>query len=107
VVRFNGRDASVRRAYAELASAPEIACVSDGHETAWAALIETIEGLLNLAGMPRSLADCAVKRSEIKNLAADAARQWTAGFNPRPVTERDFVKLYEEAFEPRRADRTA
>jgi alcohol dehydrogenase len=107
VVRFNGRDAAARRAYAELASAPEIACMSDGHENAWAALIKTIEELLNLAGMPRSLADCGVKRSEIKNLAADASRQWTAGFNPRAVTERDFVKLYEEAFEPRPLSRPA
>jgi alcohol dehydrogenase len=102
VVRFNGRDAAARRAYAELASASEIACVSDGDTAAWAALLETMEELLNLAGMPRSLAECGVDRSGIKNLAVEAARQWTAGFNPRAVTERDFVRLYEEAFEPRR-----
>ncbi len=107
VVRFNGRDAAARRAYAELASAPEIACVSDGPGFAWKALIATIEGLLNRAEMPRSLADCGVKRSDVAKLAADAARQWTAGFNPRPVTERDFARLYEKALEPRaRADAT-
>ena len=101
VVRFNGQDADSRRAYAELASAPEIACVSDGHKPALEALIARLESLLNLAKIPRSLADCGVKRSEIKMLAAEAARQWTAGFNPRPVTEADFVELYEAAFEPR------
>jgi len=101
VVRFNGRDAATRQAYAELASAPEIACVSDGHEPALEALIARLESFLNLADMPRSLADCGVKRTDIKKLAAEAARQWTAGFNPRPVTEADFVGLYEAAFEPR------
>ncbi|HWY75575.1 MAG TPA: iron-containing alcohol dehydrogenase [Verrucomicrobiae bacterium] len=101
VVRFNGRDPAARLAYAELASAPEIACVSDGHETALEALVARLESLLNLAGMPRSLAECGVKSSEIKTLAAEAAKQWTAGFNPRPVTESDFVELYETAFEPR------
>ncbi len=101
VVRFNGQDAAARRAYAELASAPEIACASDGHKPALEALIARLESLLNLAQMPRSLADCGVKPSQIKILAAEAARQWTAGFNPRMVTEKDFAKLYEAAFEPR------
>ncbi len=101
VVRFNGADPAARRAYAELASAPEIACVSDGHAPALEALVARLEGLLNLAGMPRSLADCGVDRKKIKALAAEAAQQWTAGFNPRPVTAVDFVRLYEDAFEPR------
>lgn len=101
VVRFNGQDAVARHAYAELASAPEIACVSDGHEPALDALVARLESLLNLAQMPRSLAECGVKRSKIKVLAAEAAKQWTAGFNPRAVGEADFVALYEAAFEPR------
>jgi alcohol dehydrogenase len=101
VVRFNARDTSTRLAYAELASAPEIACVSDGPKPALDALVARLDALLNLAGMPRSLADCGVKRSRIKALAAEATRQWTAGFNPRAVGERDFVRLYEAAFEPR------
>ena len=74
VVRFNGQDAAARQAYAELASAPEIACVSDGHEAALEALIARLESLLNLAQMPRSLADCGVKKADIKTLAAEAAR---------------------------------
>ena len=101
VVRFNGRDPSSRHAYAELASAPEIACVSDGHDTALDALVARLETLLNLAGIPRSLAECGVKASGIKILAAEAAKQWTAGFNPRPVAESDFVEIYEAAFKPR------
>jgi alcohol dehydrogenase len=101
VVRFNGQDAAARRAYAELASAPEIACVSDGHEEALEALIARLEALLNLAQIPRSLADCGVDHSKIKIMAAEAAKQWTATFNPRPISESDFAELYEAAFQPR------
>jgi alcohol dehydrogenase class IV len=61
----------------------------------------SLDGLLNLAGFPRSLADCAVPRSAIPMLADEAAQQWTAAFNPRKVAVQDFVKLYEAAFEPR------
>jgi alcohol dehydrogenase len=101
VVRFNGEDAAARHDYAELASAPEIACVSDGAAPALHALVARLESLLNLAQMPRSLADCGVKKSDLKTLAAEAAHQWTASFNPRPLTEADFAQLYEAAFEPR------
>jgi alcohol dehydrogenase len=60
-----------------------------------------VEWLLNLAGMPRSLADCSVTPSSIPLLAAEAAKQWTASFNPRPVGEKDFAQMFEAAFAPR------
>ncbi|HEV8543788.1 MAG TPA: iron-containing alcohol dehydrogenase [Verrucomicrobiae bacterium] len=101
VVRFNSEDESARRAYAELASAPELACVSDGEEYAVESLVRRIEALLNLADMPRSLVECGVKQADIPRLAEEAARQWTASFNPRNVTIRDFIGLYEAAMEPR------
>jgi alcohol dehydrogenase len=103
VVRFNGQHPEALKAYAELASAPEIACVSDGLEEALEALVGHLEMLLNLAGMPPSLADCGVERRMVPTLAQEAARQWTAKFNPRPVSARDFERLYEAAFEPRSA----
>ena len=101
VVRFNAHEPTARRAYAELASAPEIACVSDGEAQAVEALVGRLEKLLNVALMPRSLAECGVKREMIPTLAEEAAKQWTVNFNPRRVTAEDFVKLYEAAFEPR------
>jgi alcohol dehydrogenase len=103
VVRFNSADPAALRAYAELASGPEIACVSEGLEKACDALVARLELLLNRGGMPRSLADCGVPRSAIPMLAAEAAKQWTANFNPRKVEVTDFVALYEAAFEPRGA----
>ena len=102
VVRFNGKDPTALKAYAELASAPEIACVSDGLEEALEALVGYLDWLLDLAQMPRSLADCGVETSMIPALAEEAAQQWTAAFNPRPIKARDFAELYEAAFQPRK-----
>src|SRR5438093_4512774 len=72
VVRFNGADPAARRAYAQLAAASEIACPSPGHDQPWEALIQRLEALLDLAQIPRSLADCAVDRSLIPTLAQEA-----------------------------------
>ncbi|MBM3837993.1 MAG: iron-containing alcohol dehydrogenase [Verrucomicrobia bacterium] len=101
VVRFNGQDPAICQAYAELASASEIACVSDNVKPAWEALVARLESLLNAAKIARSLADCGVERSMIKTLAKEASKQWTATFNPRPLTVDDFAALYEAAFRPR------
>jgi alcohol dehydrogenase len=101
VIRFNAGDPAARLAYAELASAPELACVSQGIDQAVDALIARIESLLNLAGMARSLADWKVDPKSIPTLAKEAHAQWTRNFNPREITVRDFERLYEEAFEPR------
>ena len=103
VVRFNALDPAARRAYAELASAPEIACVSDGEESAVDALVERLEELLDLAGLPASLSGAGVTFDAVPALAAEAANQWTARFNPRSLALADFIRLYEQAFAPRPA----
>ncbi len=103
VVRFNAEHPEALRAYAELASGPELATVKGGLTTALEALIARLESLLNLAGFPRSLADCGVEPAKIKLLAEEAAKQWTANFNPRRIGPADFVGLYEAAFN-RRSD---
>ena len=101
VIRFNAEDPTARRAYAELASAPELACLSDGEDYATEVLARHIESLLDLAQFPRSLGDCGLKNSDIPKLAEEAASQWTAKFNPREITAADFRTLYTAALEPR------
>jgi alcohol dehydrogenase len=101
VVRFNAQDLVALRAYAELASALELARVADGLKAALDALLARLESLLNLADIPRSLADCGVEPSMVPVLAAEAARQWTANFNPRPAGVADFAAMYEAAFQRR------
>ena len=39
----------------------------------------------------------ALTEADLPKLAAMAAKQWTAQFNPRPVTESDFVELFRAA----------
>lgn len=101
VIRFNSIDPACLLAYAELASTPEIACVSEGLEPAVDALCARLESLLNLAGIARSLDTLGADPRLVPTLAEEAARQWTAAFNPRPVGSSDFAELYEHAFERR------
>lgn len=99
VMRFNaGGDGATPRAYLELAAAAGIATTGGEAATTVEALIGRVEGWLDLAAFPPSLAGCGVGREAIPALAAEAAGQWTAKFNPRPVVAEDFVRLYEAAF---------
>ena len=97
VVRFNSEEAAAREIYSSL-----IAELGNG--SASGALVAHVEQLLNRAGIARSLEELQVERSMIGPLAEEAARQWTAQFNPRPTTVNDFVRLYEAAFERRSGD---
>ncbi len=98
VIRFNAREESIKRAYAELASGPELALVREGLDEAVDALVARVEALLNVAGMPRSLAEAGAERAMIPTLAAEAEQQWTANFNPRHIERGDFEELYSSAF---------
>ncbi|HEY3863888.1 MAG TPA: iron-containing alcohol dehydrogenase [Verrucomicrobiae bacterium] len=86
VIRFNAEDPAASQIYDELG------------EGGAAGLAAEVESLLKLAGLPRSLEECSVTRSSIPMLAAEAAKQWTAGFNPRLAGEAEFARLFEAAF---------
>lgn len=90
VARFNAQDETVRAIYEELAAQAGL----DGFD----ALANRLESLLDLAGIPRSLSKLDVPSSAIPMLAEEAARQWTAPFNPRSITPVEFTMLYEAAF---------
>jgi alcohol dehydrogenase len=61
-------------------------------------LYDRILELRALAGLPESLRDCGVPKNILPRLAAEAAEQWTAGFNPRPVAQPELLELYESAY---------
>lgn len=84
VVRFNCERGE--NPYADLDPAPE-------------ALTATIGGLLAAAGAPRTLREVGVAADTLPELARLAAEQWTAGFNPRPVTTDDLLWLYRQAYD--------
>lgn len=100
VVRFNGSLPEIRRLYAELALAATLSRTGDPEEAATSVVAGWIESMLDLASLPRSLAGSGLARDALPALAEQAARQWTAGFNPRPITARDFQALYELAWDP-------
>lgn len=103
VVRYNAADPDALQGYAELASSAEIAKLKDGAVSALEGLIARLNSLLNLAKMPRALGECGVSVDDLPILSDEAAKQWTANFNPRTIAAADFQALYEKAFD-RRSD---
>lgn len=107
VIRFNASEPAARDTYRALATLAHLSNgipdAVDGHVL----LARMVDDLLDQAGMPRSLEQLGVEASEIPKLAQSANRQWTAQFNPRPVTENEFLDLYAQAFQapPDRAQR--
>lgn len=89
VVRFNSADARAVNGYRELCAAAGIA---DAEQ-----LAATIEQIVGLAGLSARLGDFGVTAAGIPALAEEAAKQWTANFNPRAITAGDFARLYEAA----------
>lgn len=87
VVEYNSADPEARSVYRQL-QLPEGAT----------SLVDWLKQILDQAGIAKSLADCGVKSESIPMMAAEAAKQWTASFNPRAIGEGDFVKLYGQAF---------
>lgn len=102
VVRFNGADPAVASLYAELARAGGFSDLATSGATGAEVLARAIEGLLDVAAFPASLADAGVDPHLLESLSVEAAQQWTATFNPRPVSEGHFRLIYREAFESRK-----
>jgi alcohol dehydrogenase len=90
IVQFNSADAQSAEIYKQLE-------LPDGATS----LVAWLNAVLDQAGMPKSLAECGVERSAIPMMAAEAAKQWTAGFNPRAIGEADIAKLYDQVFTSR------
>jgi len=96
VIRFNATLPDVAAIYADLAVAAGIAGPHVPQSIALGWLIEAVSGALRTAGIPTSLTAAGVDPNAIPDLAAEAARQWTATFNPRSITAADFEALYRE-----------
>lgn len=96
VIRFNG--AKFGQWYCDLLEGtggtngfPKPASGADG-------LAEFVSKLAGKAGLPRRLSECGVTEDKLRELAADAAKQWTGTFNPRQVGEPELLELYQAAY---------
>ncbi|MEP6663106.1 MAG: iron-containing alcohol dehydrogenase [Verrucomicrobiota bacterium] len=96
VVAFNASEAMVREIYRSLFVSAKVLSADEKNPVkkigAW------LNGILHAAEMPASLEECGVVAAAIPNLALEAAGQWTARFNPRPVGASDFEAFYRAAF---------
>ncbi len=61
------------------------------------ALAVRVESMLQAAELPRRLCDCDVPADMLPTLAVEASEQWTARFNPTPVTSDDLLQVYSMA----------
>jgi alcohol dehydrogenase len=82
VVRFNGKEGD-----------PYIDALSINAT----ALAHRIEQLLDAGRIRRQLSEHDIPEDALPMLATDAAGQWTATFNPRPVSQQQLLDLYRQA----------
>ena len=61
-------------------------------------LAARLEELAHAGGLPASLREVGVVKTDLPALAADAATQWTGTFNPRPFDAAGALALYERAY---------
>jgi alcohol dehydrogenase len=93
VIRFNTE--AVADLYGDLAH--EVGLVNGDYSAAGEALARRVTALMDVAGLPATLSACGVSPGILPVLAEEAAQQWTARYNPRPVSESDLLRLYEAA----------
>lgn len=98
VIRFNA--AIVERVYLDLLRESESDSDYPLPELAEgvAGLSEFVTRMLAKAGLETTLRALGVDPLKLPVLAAQATKQWTASFNPRPGSEDDLLALYQQAF---------
>ena len=94
VVLFNGVACDLL--YRELLSTTESEsnCPKGGS----AELADFLQSVSGAAGLAATLKQCGVDYNHLPQLADDASKQWTATFNPVPVTSKELLQLYESAY---------
>ena len=99
VMKFNAQDIACQKIYADFAriiGIVEEKCTDlEGSEQ----LIGRVQELLKMARLSTYGNGSVFEESAIPGLAAAAAKQWTAGFNPRTIQASDFILLYEQLFQ--------
>jgi alcohol dehydrogenase len=97
VVRFNAQDAGVAPIYQELAVQGGLLEAGSKNGTpAGDKIAGFLRGYQHQTGLPQSLDEIEISDRDIEALAADAAKQWTGTFNPRPVGPKEFEGMYRE-----------
>jgi alcohol dehydrogenase len=96
VIRFNA--AAVEHQYCDMLTVSQNGSPLPKPEAGVPGLAEFVHELLGKAGLATTLRSLSVDPLKLPQLAAQAAKQWTAGFNPRPVGEAELLELYQQAY---------
>lgn len=97
VIRYNSY--VVAAEYAELLRAlPHVDPEANDPRVIAAQLAAIVSQEIAAAGLLTKLRECEVPRQALPELAAEAAKQWTAEHNPRPVKVEDLLALYEASW---------
>jgi len=67
----------------------------NNHMTPTEELARRLEELVEAGGLRSSLREAGVKETELPELAAEAAEQWTGTFNPRPFNKQGAIEVYQ------------
>lgn len=94
---FNRHEPTAVQGYAQLAAHAGIAPANAAAGASVDRLIQAVRDLLAAAGFPTTLQACGVTPDRVDELAIEAAQQWTAHFNPRPVSAVELTALYRAA----------
>lgn len=95
VVRWNAPVAAER--YAELLKLSS-ANLNLGSQEPAEMLAQRLEQLAAAGGLRGGLSKAGVPKTDLPMLAAEAAKQWTGSFNPRPFDPTGALEVYEWAF---------
>lgn len=94
VIKFNGQ--AVNGDYARLLE--PLSLIRRQEFSGASQLAERVFELRKRCGRAERLRDFDIREDDLPELAADAAQQWTGGFNPRPVAKPEMLQLYRQAF---------
>jgi len=94
VVRWNEKTGTD---YCPLLSWSSIAA-RNNHLTPGEELARRLEELSEIGGLRSNLRSAGVSETELPELAADAAQQWTGTFNPRPLDLQGAIEIYQCAY---------
>ena len=83
VIRFNARE--VDGLYTQL----------DGDVGGAEGMAQTIEDWMQQAELPTRLSEYDISQEALPRLAEEASNQWTASFNPREVTARELLEIFQ------------
>ena len=100
VLRFNSVDSKASKDYAELAPYvfPEID-TNKGAQSVCAEFIDKLESLSKKLGLPQKLREVDIPKNACEKMAKDAMKQTRLLVNnPREVTEKDALNIYESAW---------